>query len=322
MTRHPNHFHPIQSGIRSVRGASPLNLRQPMLLLCLAVCLAMFCAPVQAQSTGAVFGHFVNQLTLPPAANPPNTDATSATFFGGHVEQATSAPSGGEVRLVSSSFGQMVANTIPYQNFQQDAVDRASVLLYYENANTQEEADAAAFRYRILYERGVESLLQRNRSVSSFWNSQARQQAETALSVVLSALKYDPTNVALWEIVLDIQYDIAVVYKLVAAEHIVNARAAALGPEAGGPLPPPGKFVISAEIAELEKAIDAYDKALREYYKIFTMTLGVDTSRVDPRAPGSEPFGHYVFRNRVPERSLMSGSMLDNKHPLLDEVEL
>src|SRR5690606_14327789 len=126
------------------------------------------------------------------------------------------------------------------------------------------------------------------RSVSDYWvedagNDSVPARASRAERIVLDALKYDPTNVARWDVILDIKYDTTVVYKLLAAESIVRARVAALGPEAGGPLPinPANERVIDTEINTLQDAIPRYTRALNEYFKLFTDPLGVDTRRID-----------------------------------------
>lgn len=126
-----------------------------------------------------------------------------------------------------------------------------------------------------------------------------------AAQILLDALKYAPWNRTLRWSVLDIYYDIAVADVAVAKGKMVEAYKQSLGLVAP---PPPGEFLISNEIDLMEEALELYRFALSGYFALLKDYMGVDTVPYD--VP-SVPFGYYLFKTEVPERSLYSPLMKD-----------
>lgn len=268
--------------------------------------------------TYAVWGNFINTIAT-DGENPDVTQSTSATFFSGHVLTSSDSsgfavePTDGTYTLASSSFGQIVSREIPFPDFQDAVVERTKKMLYYESADKDSSSDfsksKAAFRYKaLLY--GSDDVHAQFENMSDYWGDSERERAKEAADIIKGSLTYDPNNSELRNVLLDIFYDFAVAEMALANETLVKVEKYALGPEAGAPVPPDGEGTISNEIDLLHELLyeaSSYDNELENYFSLLTDTMGVDMERVDPDAT-EMPFGYYIFKEEVPDRSLYASS--------------
>ena len=297
----------------------------PIIMMVFCFC-TVFWTPEHAlgsETAVAVWGDFSNTLKVPPGVNPDVTKSTSATFFGGHIKVSPNAsgvmqePQGGGYKLAESSFGQAVANTIPFLGFEQKAVDDSLGMLYYEYSG-----DSAAFRYKVyLYSSDASySISKPYQTMEDYWNEDARGQAVAAAQLIRNALKYNPYHAGLRNALLDIYYDTAVADLTMATNKMVEAQKAALG--LPGYIPPPREFLISNEIEQVEEALPKYDAAIKPYFDLLKDDLGVDMARVDGSvAAANMPFGYYIFQKDVPGRSLYAPSYKDQNGTLQQVVD-
>ena len=284
-----------------------------------------------------LYGDFRNPLVLPPGSNPPADQATSATFFGGHIQFLPDTdgtpvvPTDGTVRLVASSFGQMVARTIPFPGFEDAALENARKRLYWDQADDSPEhpKNAAALRYKhLLYgvaqrddgQGGTEPVVvPRFEAMATLWRSADRQRALEAAAEIVAALRYAPFDASLRHALLDVLYEVALADLMVAKEHEVDAVRAAMG--FPGYQPVFGDFAISEEIAYLELAMEAYLSAAQPYFDLFSDPMGIGTGAAGDAAR-DQPFGYYLFQREVPSRSLDAPTFADQDgepQPVLDE---
>ena len=198
--------------------------------------------------------------------------------------------------------GQPFAPHVPYPNFVAETLDRARADLYYDKASTQEEKNAAAFRYKtLLYEKekvGAETYIRAQfDKIEDLWDCAARKRANQTAQNVIGALRYAPWNRELRWALLDIYYDIAVAEKALAQEkHVAVAEIMIKEPAQG-------ELLIHEEIAKLEEALPLYRKALAGYMKVMQYTFGVDVADFETTELLDEPFGYYIFRKEVALRS-------------------
>lgn len=201
------------------------------------------------------------------------------------------------------SIGQPFSPYVPYSNFVADTLSRALAALYYDKASTQEEKNAAAFRYKtLLYDKekvdAKTYILAQFGKIGDFWGCAERERAHQAAQNVIGALRYAPWNRELRWALLDIYYDIAVAEKALAQERHVAVAELAIK------VPAPGESILDEEIAILEEVLPLYRNALSGFMKVIQGKFGVDVSDFedDPERLG-EPFGYLVFRQEVPLRS-------------------
>ena len=199
--------------------------------------------------------------------------------------------------------GQPFAPYVPYPNFVAETLNRARADLYYDKASTQEEKNAAAFRYKtLLYEKekvGAETYIRAQfEKIEDLWDCAARKRANQTAQNVIGALRYAPWNRELRWALLDIYYDIAVAEKALAQEkHVAVAEIMIKEPAQG-------ELLIHEEIAKLEEALPLYRKALAGYMKVMQHTFGVDVADFETDSELlDEPFGYHVFRKEVALRS-------------------
>ncbi|MFO0795418.1 MAG: hypothetical protein U0586_15305 [Candidatus Brocadiaceae bacterium] len=277
---------------------------------------------VAVANTYAVWGNFTNTLILPPGTNPPVEVSTSATFFGGHVlpYDNPDVPTDGTYKLVSSSFGQVVSKEIPYPGFEDETRNNTLKKLYYDHADDSEgnaKADAA-FRYKaLLYSGSGKDVSAQFKKMEDYWTNEERERAFVAANSIRDALVYSPNDNGLRNALLDIYYDIAVAEVSLANERLVAVERCALGIDVGAPELPPGETTISTEISLLdeivfgsEDSVPAYDNALENYFSLLTDPMGIDISRVTS-SETNMPFGYYLFKEEVPQRSLYAPSYDD-----------
>jgi len=264
-----------------------------------------------AQDTGAVWGSFTNPLKPVSATNFTSTVFTS----GGHIKVSPDAdgvmaePQVNNVKLAVSCFGQIVANTVPYPDFQKDAINRSEKMLYYEyGEGTGDFAkEKAAFRYKVFVygldnENNVTAQFQK---MATYWTSADYSRALEAAAIIRAALKYDPFHTGLRNVLLDIYYDIAVADLSKATEKIVESQKSTLA--LPGYLAPAGEFQISKEIELINAAIPLYDNAIKPYFDLLKNPMGIDMARVDSKAAlENKCFGYYLFEQEVPGRSLFA----------------
>jgi len=281
---------------------------------------------ISAQDTGAVWGNFTNSLKPDSGTN------FSSTVFisGGHIKVSPDAdgavkePQGNGVKLAVSRFGQIVANTIPYPDFQQDAINRSKKMLYYEDAEGTGDfaKDKAAFRYKVLLY-GLDdknNITAQFQKMADYWTDTDRSRALEAAAIIRAALKYDPFHTGLRNALLDIYYDIAVADLSTATEKIVEAQKATLA--LPGYLAPVGEFQISKEIDLIKAAIPLYDNAIKPYFDLLKNHIGIDMARVDTKAAlENKCFGYYLFEKEVPGRSLLAPSYKDSSGNLVAVVD-
>lgn len=291
----------------------------------------IFCARMSYGETGyGVWGEFENALKVPPAVNNPVDVSTSATMFNGHNKdysipgsgQPSSVPSGGGYLLQQSSFGQAVSFSIPYPDFQIAAITYAKKKLYYEESEPTDVngfgKDMAAFRYRVLmYEAAGADIEQKPESLASVWTIIEQERALDAMAKVRFALRYDPWNTDLRKLLLDIYYDTAAA-NLAAAQDLMCEEQKAvlrLSPYAN----PTDNKSINTEIKIIhgtapkyeDGALALFDEARRYYFNLLKDPMGIDMHLVDQEsADAGIPFGYYLFKTLVPDRSLYSASYL------------
>ena len=302
--------------------------RSVIIALCINFYGVSVLAAVGGSHPGATRGNFRNTLKQ-PGPNPDVNISTSATIFGGHVKTSPDAngdpvePASSGYRLVQSAYGQMVARSNPYQNFERDAIDRAQKLLYYEKGDSDEQSEyhreLAAFRYKaLLYSRSGNAVAAQFNTMNDFWGIEERQRADLAAALVRNALTYAPKNRALWDALLDIYYDIAVAEQTYANQRMVDVAKTRLGTPVGVILPP-GEFLITAEIKllagspteSIAPVSSLFEAALQPYFDLLKDPLGVNTSDVDSSIPYDMPFGYYIFLKSQPGRSLLAPSFKD-----------
>ena len=197
-------------------------------------------------------------------------------------------------------------SNIPYPDFVVDTLKKARALLYWDSEATQENKNAAAFRYKaLLYERerneqgnadDAEAYIRAQfEEMEHFWTCAEKQRAHQAAQIVIDALQHAPWNQDLRRILLDIYFDIAVAEKALANEQSVAVVELMIRERREG------EFVINDEIAALEEALLLYRNAFSGYMNVLQATFGIDVTRYFETEP--QPFGYYIFREEVPKRS-------------------
>ncbi len=172
--------------------------------------------PIEEQlRTLYIRADYVNQLNV-DVPNP--EEGSSAAFFGGHAyEYAVPdsgddpvVPTGGGISLIQSGFGQPFAQTVPYPEFNRDAIDEARELLFYADA-PPEERDLAAFRYNdLLYgmvDGNVVNLIETRLdiiTIDDLYGEEERARADEAERFIRNALRHSPSDRELRNALLDI----------------------------------------------------------------------------------------------------------------------
>jgi hypothetical protein len=309
----------------------------PLGVVVIALLCALMAAPSLAQQAVGVYGDYRNRLVLPPGSNPPADQSSSAAFFGGHVKLVQDAdgnwvePGNGTIKLASSSFGQMVARTIPYPDFEQVALDHARKRLYWDYADGSPDypKDSAALRYKtLLYRRenratgagGTESVVvPRFEDMASLWGSAERARALEAADGIAAVLRYSPSHQGLRNALLDILYEVAIADVLLAKELEADAVRAGMG--FPGYEAVADGYAITEEIEFLEQAVSYYAAAAQPYFELLSDRLGVGTG-VAGDAVIERPFGYLMFYQQVPTRSIYAPTFKDDDgllRPVLDE---
>lgn len=304
----------------------------------LAASLAVLALSAQASTTeGIVRGWFENELKTPPGDN--SKHGKAVTFFGGCVGKAAvrysetgtvswsrieAKDSEGAVICVlgESTFGQPVGRSEFFksstgESFADTCLKTANAMLYYDQATTQAEKDAAAFRYKyFLYEKGLDVNPDTGvsedcvkflfNSMTTYWTTVERTRSEQAAQLIKDAVKTSPANAKLQHAALDILYDSAAAGFIIAQEKEADAQ----------------KYIVGAKALPIDKSallmniemyqgtdsetgvLDLYSNAISGYFDLLKDPVGVDMELVDPTA--GVPYGYYMFQKIAPLRSLSS----------------
>lgn len=250
---------------------------------------------VQAQDI-AVFGDYQNQ-----------SGTSGAAFFSGHVlpGQINGAlnpelPKSGQYGLSQTSFGQMVAASVPFPAFQKTIIAAVNANLYCSDSSS---CDAHAFRYKtILEEARTAQGIGLNDRLADLWLEADRSKALEEAGRIIEALRYDPSDSGLRHALLDIYYDLTVADMLLAKELESDAQMSVLNFDDARYYTEVGGFVINKEIDYLEQAKAAYEIAGRRYFQFLLSPLGVDTERATDVEDASFPFAYHLFRKLGTER--------------------
>lgn len=255
-------------------------------------------------SFGASYGDFSNELSK--GAN----SSQAVTFYSGHVNY-TNPPSNASFRLVESSYGQMVARTVPYASYVDGLYNDAYTVLY-------NKGDASAFIYKDKVFSADANIYNATETVADWWTSGRQIIAQNAINEIKKALQYEPGNAKLRELLLDACYDYSLAEMTLATEIMVDVRKARFGLEMGSQGIP-----IDGEIALLEQVYAQYVSALSTYFNLLKDNMGVDMGLlVDKGSPFSDvTFGYYMFVSDVPERSTNSGLSGFKDYALVWQIE-
>jgi len=277
-------------------------MKYSIFLIILSILITCFNVDAYSETIRA---NYLNILVVPPGKNPPANQSSSAMFFNGHIGRSSVNNS---IVLSQSSFCQPFSRDIPYPGFIENSLNTALKMLYYEYApGSESEKKEAAFSYRILLYQKKEVdaktyITAQFDSISDYWTEAKRNKALEAAEIIKDALKFAHYDKNLRWVLLDIFYDIAVADLAVAKEKIVQTYKYSLGISP----PSPGELIISKEIDLLEEALVLYRESMKGYFDLLKDRLGVMVSSFDNDAPENMPFGYYMFKKEVPQRSLNS----------------
>ncbi len=257
---------------------------------------------------------FLNELKL-GAQNPPVTQSSSMSFFGGNIDSIETAPSGtipglGPEKLVESSFGQALATDIPYPDFVHDSIREAQAILYAPANWARAEAASSdkVFRYKVLLFGGNSNGVAADPSqMATYFGSAERQRFLQAVRLMRDALKYAPYDRDLRNTLLDAYYDLAAAEAQFAKADRAELAKYRLGLQAV----PPTDFIIDYEVRTMTNLMARYESALSRYGDLLTDTLGVDMSEYDPRVTNGMPLGAYIFQREQPFRDQYAAQFYD-----------
>ncbi|MEQ8818792.1 MAG: hypothetical protein RLY93_01000 [Sumerlaeia bacterium] len=284
------------------------------------VAFAAACAlPLAAQDSGEYgrpdFANVIGGSAVPVAVTAFSGHAGAYATPGGG---AASLPTDGTLRLESSAIAQPISSSIPYVGFDEEAIEKAAELLYYEDAPSGQKDDAA-FRYKVLlYARDDTDgdgqpnreapIRARTELIDQFWGPAERARAQQAEQVLVDALRFSPTNLSLQRALLDLFYDRGVAELQIAKlrEDDLEEDRLASGVGKGEALPAGGIERFRAEIARLsdpETGVAAgYNEASACYLELLEYGFGVDVNTLDPAFPPGTPLGWYIFQKNVPDQ--------------------
>lgn len=289
-------------------------------LAMLGIALLCWCVPAKAEPGVAflVLPEFANVLTNAPAANP--IDHNSLALFSGSLGGYLPPGSTGVpviptnnvgVQLARCGFGQMLARSVPFQDFEFETIRLAQAKLYPPlDANTRElvAGSGAAFRYRdLLYERTNTNVRAQFESIATYFGDTERDLAQQGIDILRNALKYSPLNRQLRNALLDAYYD----WIIAEAQYVKNELAEVAKYRLGLVTIPPGDFIIDHEIAGYTNILQKYERILDAYGQLFSERSGVDVSQFDPSAPAGMLLGQWIFQKEQPQRNQMAAQFWD-----------
>jgi hypothetical protein len=274
-----------------------------------------------AQTAFAVHPEFVNDLKN-SQANPPTTRSSSAYIqdgtLGAYSPPGSGLPAtvpsaaGSGIRLVESSFGQMLAADVPQPAFVNQSIVLAQVILYPTAGQTREQVQAgnAVFRYKdLLYGRGTNGGVSLDfESMDQWYGPPERARFDLAIQFFRDALKYAPLDRKLHEAILDAYHD-----RFVAEMQFIKRDLARISEYRLGFLPPAAnEFIIDREIAIYESFIAEYKGAMQTYSGLLTDRFGINVDTLGVGAAVGIPLGSYLFQNEQPARNQMAAQFLDS----------
>lgn len=259
-----------------------------------AILAVMIVMAGSSLSYGASYGDFSNSLSQ-------GTNSSQAvSFFNGHINYTT-PPSNASFKLVESSYGQMVARTVPYASYVNDQYIEAYTALY-------DNGDSSAFVYKTKVF-GTEANIYNYyddpaaETVATWWTESRQTIAQSAMDKIKSALQYEPGNTALRTLLLDACYDWSLADMTLATEIMVEVRKARFGLEMGSQDVP-----IDGEITRLEQVYTQYVSALSTYFDLLKDDMGVDMGLlVDGDSLFADvTYGYYLFVTDVSGRAALN----------------
>lgn len=303
-----------------------------------------------------------SQLTDPPYLPPDSYEKTLYGVFdnclkagggpcqpvyGGNPAVAVSAggggtftDAGGTINLTNVAFGQLFGTSVPYKTdqglaFRDDFIARAQKMLYYDRADNTPgfQKDDAAFLYKVrLYvqqpdSNGTQNFNAHLENMATYWdpagNGPREQRAYKAIPFLKHVLKYEPTYAVAQDALLDIYYNIATAYTVMAREQQLEAVKYAIAVPASQYWPAPGEFTIENERQALTDALPYFDQGIGAYLALlFDDNFGGPATRLNAAYPEDMPFGEALFRDAQPHRALLAPTGFDaagNLAPVLDE---
>lgn len=252
----------------------------------------------------------------PPGDIPPD-NGTAA--FNGHVGdfRAPDDPNSNQPRFVlkTSSLGQPLAQYIS------GAVDIDLILrdaindLFYVQGNSSEQNNSAAFRFiNTLFTNdlgpGVVEEIRRRLTDTLAFDDADDERALSVADEIKPLLQAFPHDRSLRNLLLDIYYYRTLGRQLVAKQKVVEAYqlnfSQVLSSDVSFGTP------INKEIEAFQEAADSLRDVLNPYVDLLTDDLGVDiATQVDPSYTGNLPFGFYLFREEVPNRSVYAPTFVE-----------
>ena len=293
--------------------------------------------PIEFQSVARIQPFYRNGWPSPNAfAQPGDTPPDQGTVaFNGHVGDwsAPADPSAGSPRFVlkTSSFGQplgqYISAAVDIDGILLDAVDE----LFYVPGNSSDQNNRAAFRFiNTLFttdsgsavdeiQRRLDNGLVYDTTIDPSddnWNvspATGISDEERALHVadeIKPLLQAFPHDRELRNLLLDIYYYRTLGRQMVAKQKVVEAYqlnfSEVLSDDVSFGTP------INREIDAFKVASEALRGVLNPYIELLTDDLGVDiATQVDASYAGDLPFGFYVFRQEVPNRSVYAPTFVD-----------
>ena len=275
---------------------------------------------VRAQTAVAflVLPEFANVLTN-SQSNP--TDQNSLALFSGSLGEYSppgsglppTIPASAEgIQLDRSGFGQLLARSVPYADFEMETIRIAQEKLYPpETATTREQiagSTNAAFRYKeLLYNGSGTDVRAAFEGMTNYFGDPERQLARDGIDILRQAIKYSPLNKKLRNALLDAYYDFIVAE----AQHVKNDLAEVARYRLGLAAIPPGDFIIDHEIAGYTNILHKYQGILDEYAKLFLDFGGIDVSQIDSSATNGIILGQWIFQQEQPQRNQMAAQFRD-----------
>ncbi len=311
---------------------------------------AVLQTPVEEPQIVLVRPVYANSAPSPNALSLSGSEAPAngVTAFGGHVGD-WSAPSGGEGEgeagpryvLKAASFGQPLAPYLAGPGYSQEIIDRAYASLFYIPGASSAQNNQAAFRFiNSLYavsesekedgevvteiERRIANRIEYDYTVNPDDGVVSdEERALDAAQDVMEALRVDPFNKELRNLLLDIYYYRAMGRQIAAKDRVVEAYqinfSNVVDPDS------PFGTPIDSEIIAYEDAADALAGVLDPYRDLLLNDFGISVAEVDPAFAGNVPFGYYLFVTEVPQRSIYAASFtgLDpDTHELEGETQV
>lgn len=258
----------------------------------------------------------------------PNASAASdtapdngAAAFGGHVGDR-SAASGARYLLRMSSFGQPLARFRASPAHTDDTIEDARGQLFYIAGAPSGQNNAAAFRYIATFFNlgntgaldGIQMRLDNSLPYEARIDADdgTESDEERALRVaqdVIEALRFEPYNKDLRQLLLDIYYYRTLGRQIAAKDQVVRAYQLNFSTEVSEQEPFGG--AINKEIAAFQTAAEALTGVLDPYRELLLDPLGVRISEFDSGYGGGLPFGYYMFQQEVPYRSVYASTFVN-----------